>query len=247
MDDRAFDQLVEAQPEIQKAFLHSFKPRREGEDDYSGLAVSFLRSVITNREKKGSDKGGRDKGGGRGPREGGSREGGRGRSREGSRERSRSPRGQGSRRDLSPLSAFRERYPIQDSAFKQLTSAPEEVRERVMADFKPRREGEKDYSGLVIAFVRAVTERLGSGKDRDRNNSPDRQRKDDGSDHRDSPDRRRKSARSEGSESPKADRGDGLKDASGSPGRGGEDDGKDKRKEDEVSIASSQGQPEVEP
>jgi len=232
MDDRAFDQLLDAPPDAQAAFLKGFKARREDEDDYSGLIVSFLRSIVRGREEKGR----------------------KGRGRERSRERSRSPRMQHRKRDLSPLSAFRDRYPMEPKAFQDLKSAPEEVQKRVMADFKPKREGEKDYTGLVFAFMQSVTRRL-SDKERDRDNSPDRRRRNDGSDRSGSPERQRKVDAKEGSPSPEPasedERKNKDKDATqdkpendrSSPDKPGEGDQKDDGKDDEVAIASPQGEP----
>ncbi|CAE6947833.1 unnamed protein product [Symbiodinium sp. CCMP2592] len=45
MDDRAFGVLERAVPAVQATILADFRPRREGEDDYSALVMGFLRSI----------------------------------------------------------------------------------------------------------------------------------------------------------------------------------------------------------
>lgn len=157
--------------------MNQFKPRSEGDSDYSGLVVTFLKSIIARQE------GGGDRGRGRN----------RSRSRDRSYSHSREPRGRG-RRDESPLSAFRSRYPMAEKGWQILTGASKDVRETVMADFRPKREGESDYTGLVIAFVNAVRKRFGEsgGKDRhrSRDRSPSRSRSRSDSPRRDNRDKR---------------------------------------------------------
>jgi len=129
-----------------KTFLQSFKPKREGEDDYSALVATFLRSVMS-RKSKGEGKGKASRG--------------------------------DDRDDGDPLNSFRRRYPMDDRAYKLMEEADPKVRTTVINDFRPRREGEADYSALVMAFVRAVQQRNGMGQQdsRDRRDT-DRQDKD---------------------------------------------------------------------
>lgn len=168
MDDGAFDQLRDAGPEVLRPFLNSFKPRSEGDSDYSGLVRTFLKSVIARQQEQGERNTARNT-----PHRYGRDVRDRSRSRDRSFEAR--PR-RGNRRDSSPLEEFRSRYPMEAKAFQILASSSEDVRETVMSDFKPRQEGERDYSGLVIAFVRAVTRRLEDDKDRDRSDNDDRPR-----------------------------------------------------------------------
>merc|ERR1712129_117501 len=53
MDDRAFDFLEQSAVEVQEAILTEFKPRRPGEDDYSGAVTSFIRKVRSRYEAGG--------------------------------------------------------------------------------------------------------------------------------------------------------------------------------------------------
>jgi len=48
---------------------------------------------------------------------------------------------------------------MDDRAYAALEEAPANIRDVVIADFKPRSEGDSDYSALVHAFIRAVTSR----------------------------------------------------------------------------------------
>jgi len=157
MDDRAFDLLSNGvSGEVQKTVLGRFKPRSEGDDDYSALVQTFVRA-IQGRLDNGRDI--RD----RPP------------PRELRRARSRSKSKGGPRSD-SPLSVFRDRYPMDERAFAALEQSQPSVRDVVIADFKPRREGESDYSALVMAFVRAVQSRVGSGRTRERSRDRSRDR-----------------------------------------------------------------------
>merc|ERR1712151_659878 len=58
--------------------------------------------------------------------------------------------------EASKMKAFRERYPMDDSAWDTLADAPPDVQWAVVAQFKPRREGEDDYSALIASFVRSI-------------------------------------------------------------------------------------------
>mmetsp|Transcript_54152 Transcript_54152/g.116960 ORF Transcript_54152/g.116960 Transcript_54152/m.116960 type:complete len:628 (+) Transcript_54152:100-1983(+) len=139
MDSRAFANLTSAPPAVQRSVLKEFKPRREGEDDYSALVASFVRSILVRTENK------------RGLR----------------RERGRDS----GDRESSPLGLFRSRYPMDQRAFSVLERAPPRVRATVVSDFRPRHEGEDDYSALVMSFVRAVQARLGCDRERPRSRS----------------------------------------------------------------------------
>eukprot|EP00929_Paragymnodinium_shiwhaense_P117591 TRINITY_DN8838_c0_g1_i3.p1 TRINITY_DN8838_c0_g1~~TRINITY_DN8838_c0_g1_i3.p1 ORF type:complete len:610 (-),score=183.75 TRINITY_DN8838_c0_g1_i3:148-1977(-) len=147
MDDRAFSCLNSTSQEVQRIVVTRFKPKREGDDDYSALVTGFARAIEAGRAKaQGNANAWRDK-----------------REKDGrSRSRSRGGREGSEQRDRPQMEDFRERYPMDDRAFSVLATAPPEVRQVVMADFKPRREGEDDYSALVMGFVRAVRARTGS-------------------------------------------------------------------------------------
>jgi len=175
MDARAFATLTSAPPEVQNVVLSRFKPRSEGDDDYSALVMTFVRAIINRRDSGGT-------GGGRkvyrDAREG------RDHQEEQFQERAPPRRGRGGSdahdeaqgggngeqdccsqdRDASPVTNFRLRYPMDDRAFASLQQAPQQVQDVVLSDFKPRREGDDDYSALVMSFVRAVQTRVGAGR-----------------------------------------------------------------------------------
>jgi len=109
-----FETLNKAEPWVLKAFLRAFKPRSEGDRDYSALVKWFLRSLTDKNQII----------------------------------------------DTRQLQDFRVRYPMEDNAFDILVSSTQEVQGRVISDFKLPSEGESDYSGLVLTFVRGVTQRL---------------------------------------------------------------------------------------
>jgi len=142
MDERAFAALEHSLREVQDIVLSDFKPRREGEDDYSALVTTFVRQVQMREERVRNAEAGR-------------------------RDPNQLAIIPHDRRDLCPLSAFRVRYPMDDRAFGFLESSRPEVRATVVSDFRPRREGEDDYSALVMSFVRAVQTRTGTGRGRD--------------------------------------------------------------------------------
>jgi hypothetical protein len=140
MDPRAFDCLCDASGEVQRTILTRFKPKREGEDDYSALVTTFVRSVQARLDSGTS---------------------------------TRAPPPQIGNRSDSPMSAFRERYPMDERAFSALDQSTPAVKEVVISSFKPRREGEGDYSALVMAFVRSIQTRTSDKRDRSRSRRKD--------------------------------------------------------------------------
>lgn len=63
------------------------------------------------------------------------------------------------RRSVAPpmnlLKAFKMRYPMDDRAWDFLSSSSGTVQRMVLEKFKPKREGEHDYSRLITSFIRA--------------------------------------------------------------------------------------------
>ena len=60
MDDRAYSTLERALPGVRATCISDFKPKREGEDDYSALVMAFLRAIQARVDApmgKGSGKG----------------------------------------------------------------------------------------------------------------------------------------------------------------------------------------------
>lgn len=130
VDDRAFGVLLSATSDVQQAVLEQFRPKREGESDYSALVASFVRKVEKTQAS------------GAAPRRFGEERGERG--------------------GTSSLDDFRARYPMDDRAFGVLERAAPAVQATILADFRPRREGEDDYSALVMGFLRSIESRTGN-------------------------------------------------------------------------------------
>lgn len=140
MDDRAFDFLRQASFEVQEDMLAEFRPRREGEDDYSGAVTAFIRK-LQDRHGYSSGRGddGRSKGRARSPL----------------RNSSGSSGG-----ELDTLQSFRERYPMDERAWDFLSNSPSNVQRLVLAEFQPRSKGDSDYSGLLTSFIRSIRGRI---------------------------------------------------------------------------------------
>merc|ERR1712187_444897 len=101
--------------------MGTFKPRQDGDPDYSGAITSFVKRI----------------------REQGERDGG--------TCFRYVPQG------LAPaplLDAFRRRYPVDDRAWDFLTQCHPQTIRHVVESFKPKMEGEPDYSGLLTSFVK---------------------------------------------------------------------------------------------
>merc|ERR1719265_55886 len=56
------------------------------------------------------------------------------------------------------LSQFLSRYPVDERAADFLSQSPSSVVDRVMATFQPKREGESDYSAIVMSFTKRCRE-----------------------------------------------------------------------------------------
>eukprot|EP00929_Paragymnodinium_shiwhaense_P087820 TRINITY_DN47964_c0_g1_i2.p1 TRINITY_DN47964_c0_g1~~TRINITY_DN47964_c0_g1_i2.p1 ORF type:complete len:369 (-),score=83.58 TRINITY_DN47964_c0_g1_i2:276-1382(-) len=68
-------------------------------------------------------------------------------------------------RDLGDkLEKFKDRYPTDGRALDFLEKSPVEVIQAVLEDFKPRSEGDRDYSALVTNFTRLVRARVERNK-----------------------------------------------------------------------------------
>ncbi|CAE8677306.1 unnamed protein product, partial [Polarella glacialis] len=143
IDARAFDVVLQASEDAQRAVMLQFRPKREGESDYSALVASFVRSVQARQENMKLTANGR----------------------------AASPSRRGEGDGSGALQDFRERYPMDDRAHSILERTAPAVLSSVLQDFKPRREGEDDYSALIMSFVRSVEARSGGksgGKGKDK-------------------------------------------------------------------------------
>ncbi|CAE7235471.1 ASPH [Symbiodinium natans] len=120
-DEDAYRYIVSSPPHVQREILRTFKPPREGEEDYSALVITFSKRCRNAAPSWDTSP------------------------------MSRGPSG-------AEYEAFRQRYPFDDDTHNYLQSSPPEVRRQVLQSFKPPREGEADYSALLISFCKKMRE-----------------------------------------------------------------------------------------
>merc|ERR1712151_175759 len=121
MDDRAFDFLAQQPIEVQETVIMEFRPRRDGDLDYSGAMTSFIKNL---KNRLLADGGASLK---------------------------------YIASDAAPaplMEAFRRRYPVDDRAWDFLISNAPDVVRNIVESFRPKFEGELDYSSLVTSFVK---------------------------------------------------------------------------------------------
>lgn len=124
MDDRAFSYLMESPREAQQAVLDSFQPRNPSDVDYSAPVVAYAKRCRARAEENHVG------GGGYG----------------GCPAAPMPP-------PADPVHDFCRQYPVDARAQEYLRASGPEVVNRVLQEFRPKREGESDYSGAVVAFV----------------------------------------------------------------------------------------------
>mmetsp|Transcript_27374 Transcript_27374/g.59766 ORF Transcript_27374/g.59766 Transcript_27374/m.59766 type:complete len:840 (-) Transcript_27374:162-2681(-) len=160
LDARAVEYLSSAPHHIIDQVTREFRPRNEGETDYSALVTSFTKRC---RALEGQPLDGRRMGDGPGPaHHSGNMAGGRSAG-------SGAGRGGGSHgASQDAVQNFLARYPVDERAVDYLTSSPARVVEQVLREFKPKHEGESDYSALVMGFTkRCRAQDSGSGEGAD--------------------------------------------------------------------------------
>mmetsp|Transcript_50351 Transcript_50351/g.117471 ORF Transcript_50351/g.117471 Transcript_50351/m.117471 type:complete len:539 (-) Transcript_50351:45-1661(-) len=140
MDDRAFDYLQQADPEVQEIVLTEFQPkRRHFDSDYSASVTSYVKAVkLKVQQSHGHGPVGQpfhaQGGGGEVQADAGAAI---------------------SSGEQALLDGFRRRYPMDERAFQYLCTADTAVKQRVIESFRPKFEGEADYSGLITSFIRS--------------------------------------------------------------------------------------------
>jgi len=137
-DERAQDFLTSSPPEVRARVMQEFRPRKEGDSDYSGAVTSFVRRIRQFAEED---------------QQAASRAGGCGGFRAAKAVPITAP---AVINDAQAIASFLTRYPCDQRAQDFLTSSPLEVRVRVVHEFRPRKEGDSDYSGAVTSFVRRI-------------------------------------------------------------------------------------------
>jgi len=144
IDDDAYNYLVNSSAEVQARVLRDFRPKQEGESDYSALLISFAKkcrqSALQDASTEYTAK--------VGPQPTMQR-------RPDPHERKRDREmvvGSDAQQLKAKMDTFVQRYPVDEDAWNFLMSSPPEVQNEFLANFRPKREGEQDYSALVIAF-----------------------------------------------------------------------------------------------
>lgn len=130
MDEQAYNYVVRSAPEVQEQILREFKAKNEGEADYSALVISFAKRC------RGQAAGQQRQGDGYGHN------------------------GQHSGLRPGEWEAFQQRYPFDEAAANYVNNSPPEVRTYVVRNFKPQREGESDYSALVISYTKRTRQNM---------------------------------------------------------------------------------------
>mmetsp|Transcript_75906 Transcript_75906/g.235011 ORF Transcript_75906/g.235011 Transcript_75906/m.235011 type:complete len:526 (-) Transcript_75906:53-1630(-) len=158
-DEDAYNYLMNSQPAVQQAVLQNFKPKSEGEGDYSALVITFTKKCRQAMQQQNMPK----------PQmyqppvlerppQLYQQQPPPQQVYQPPHQRNAQPMaGMGADDPLqmqAGLMAFRERYPFDEDAWNYLMNSPPEVQRQVMQDFKPKQEGEADYSALVITFAK---------------------------------------------------------------------------------------------
>jgi len=153
VDERALDYFASSPSEVQWKVLEEFKPRVEGEADYSGLLTSFCKRWRTNISGVASQP---FPAPAFGP-VGGKAFGAKGLSKGfvgGTPAQSMTGMLQPGGPRPADFLAFRNRFPMDDRAFSYLTESSPEVADRVLATFVPPRFDDTDYSAPITSYVK---------------------------------------------------------------------------------------------
>eukprot|EP00930_Biecheleria_cincta_P086968 TRINITY_DN7622_c0_g1_i1.p1 TRINITY_DN7622_c0_g1~~TRINITY_DN7622_c0_g1_i1.p1 ORF type:complete len:395 (-),score=49.25 TRINITY_DN7622_c0_g1_i1:80-1264(-) len=138
-DEDAINYILNSDPGVQMAVLQGFKPKREGEADYSALVISFTKKQRQNLQSAPP------------PRQ--------------SYQAAAPVRRPMSTAAIPPpqesrnsagidLEAFFDRYPCDEDAYNYVVSSPPHVQREIIRSFRPQREGESDYSAIVITYAK---------------------------------------------------------------------------------------------
>lgn len=172
MDDRAFKYILESPPEVRRHVLDSFTPPRIDDADFSAPIVGYAKMLRSRFAGGGAPSPGPcHGGGGYGPGFGGGRgpvgpghgglgghgymnHGGGGPGMGGYHGSHMGSGGRGGMTGLQDLRNFCARYPMDERAVDYLRESPPEVIDQVLREFKPKREGDGDYSAPVVAYTK---------------------------------------------------------------------------------------------
>lgn len=169
VDERAQEYLLGSSSQVVETAVREFKPKTEGEADYSGLVTSYVKRLRMNANAAGENGGyvGGGKGGHAGAQGGqwpahrapapawkGAPASGPYGSAKGGHKGSAVEHAEPDPALLEAAENFVQKYPVDDGAFKFLIGSSPEVMDRVINEFKPKSEGDSDYSALLMTFVK---------------------------------------------------------------------------------------------
>eukprot|EP00933_Yihiella_yeosuensis_P022425 TRINITY_DN17661_c0_g1_i1.p1 TRINITY_DN17661_c0_g1~~TRINITY_DN17661_c0_g1_i1.p1 ORF type:complete len:386 (+),score=67.95 TRINITY_DN17661_c0_g1_i1:151-1308(+) len=123
-DEAAYLYIKDSPADVQREILTTFRPKQDGESDYSALVISFSKRCRNNAEHAAMPSRGYDQ----------------------------------SSFDDREYQEFRRRYPFDEDTHNYLQTSGSEVRRYVLQNFRPPREGEPDYSALLITYTKRSRE-----------------------------------------------------------------------------------------
>jgi len=133
VDERAQQYLTSSGPEVVAQCLAKFKPPREGDADYTTLLMSYVKRLRTENGFAGHA------------------------GHLWSSKQHHVAQGGLEEDQISlqvDVAKFCDRYPIDEDAYNYLMNSPIGVQERVLREFHPKREGDTDYSAIVLSFTK---------------------------------------------------------------------------------------------
>lgn len=144
-DEDAFNYILNSSPEVQVTVVQNFKPKNEGEADYSALVIGFTKRQRQNLQSVGPAR--------QPP------------ARQNyapafpmrqSRPTMAMPRLREEPRMSAgiDLEAFFDQYPCDEDAYNYVVKCPPHVQQDIVRGFKPQREGESDYSAILITYAK---------------------------------------------------------------------------------------------
>lgn len=142
MDDRAFVYLQESLPEVQRQIVETFVPKRAVDVDFSAPIVAYAklcRARCTEAASFGMNAIAAGPGYGCGSHQGA--------------HFSQPPPAANDHALAADMGAFCQRFPMDQRARDFLYESPPGVVSRVLREFRPKREGDSDYSAAVVYFV----------------------------------------------------------------------------------------------
>jgi len=183
IDESAYNFLMGCLPDVMQKVMKEFVPRREGEADYSALFMTFAKKKKQETAQAQPMQAGMQfarhgmSGQVSGLRGGAPQDAMTAAYMAGARDAGLAPHGVSGQRysgmgapasSLTPVQMediedFRARYPIDDRCVEYFFASSVEAQHKVLREFQAKREGEADYSGLFMSFVKRCRSACGNG------------------------------------------------------------------------------------